>query len=96
MKYLNFLWLLLGWTSMSYAQTVTIIDQQTEKPLEGVVLISESPQASTITNAKGQADISAFKEAENIKSAFLAMKRKFSAIAKFNPLILGLVWSHLI
>lgn len=52
---------------MSFAQTVTIIDQQSEKPLEGVVLISESPQASTITNAKGQADITAFKEAEKIQ-----------------------------
>ena len=67
MKYFNFLWLLLGWTSMSYAQTVTILDQQTEKPLESVVLISERPQASTITNAKGQAEISAFKKAENIQ-----------------------------
>ncbi|MCB9246349.1 MAG: TonB-dependent receptor [Flavobacteriales bacterium] len=61
------MWLLVGWTSVSFAQTVTIIDQQSEKPLEGVVLISESPQASTITNAKGQADITAFKEAEKIQ-----------------------------
>ncbi len=67
MKYFIFLWLLLAWTGASHAQTVTIIDQQTEKPLEGVVLISKSPQASTITNAEGQADISAFKEAENIQ-----------------------------
>jgi hemoglobin/transferrin/lactoferrin receptor protein len=59
---------------MSYAQTVTIIDQQTEKPLEGVVLISESPQASTVTNAKGQAEISAFKEAENIQIRTLGYK----------------------
>ncbi|MDZ7846950.1 MAG: TonB-dependent receptor plug domain-containing protein [Owenweeksia sp.] len=76
MKYFNFLWLLLGWTSMSYAQTVTITDQQTEKPIEGVFLISESPQASTITNAKGQADISAFKEAENIQVRFLGYETK--------------------
>ncbi len=76
MKYLNFLWLLLGWTSMSYAQTVTITDQQTEKPIEGVVLISESPQATTITNAKGQADISAFKEAEKIQVRFLGYETK--------------------
>ncbi len=59
---------------MSYAQTVTIFDQQTEKPLQNVVLISESPQASTITNAKGQADISAFKEAENIQIRSLGYK----------------------
>lgn len=67
MKKTFIMWLLVGWTSVSFAQTVTIIDQQSEKPLEGVVLISESPQASTITNAKGQADITAFKEAEKIQ-----------------------------
>jgi len=64
----------MGFIGMSYAQTVTIFDQQTEKPLQNVVLISESPQASTITNAKGQADISAFKEAENIQIRSLGYK----------------------
>lgn len=67
MKHGFFKWLLLGCMGVSYAQTITIIDQQTNKPLESVVLISESPKASTITNAKGQADISAFKIAKNIQ-----------------------------
>lgn len=74
MKYLNFLWLLFGWTSVSYAQRVTISDQLSNQPIEGVVLISENPRASTLTNAKGQADISAFKEAENIQIRSLGYK----------------------
>lgn len=76
MKYFNFLWLLLGWTTMSYAQTVTITDQQSNEPIEGVVLISESPQASTVTNALGQADISAFEGAENIQIRLLGYQTK--------------------
>lgn len=71
MKHLIFIWLLLGWIGVSYSQTITISDQQTEKPLEGVVLTSESPQASTVTNAMGQADISVFSETENIQIRYL-------------------------
>ena len=74
MKKIFFLWLLTGCIGMSYAQTVTILDQQTEKPLQNVVLISESPQASTLTNAKGQADISVFKETETIQIRHLGYK----------------------
>lgn len=74
MKMIYFLWLLMGHISISYAQTVTILDKQTEKPLPNVVLISESPEASTTTNAKGQADISIFKDAKNIKISHLGYK----------------------
>ncbi len=86
MKHFNFLWLLLVWTSASYAQTVTIIDQQTEKPLEGVVLISESPQASTITNAKGQADISAFTEVDIIKIRIIGYETQVFSYSQIQSL----------
>lgn len=74
MKRIFFLWLLLGWTSMSYAQTLTITDQETERPVEGVFLVSESPRASTTTNTNGQANISAFKNAEKIEIRHLSYK----------------------
>lgn len=74
MKHIFLLWLLLGGTGMSFAQTITITDQQTQKPVEGVFLISESPRASATTNAKGQVDISAFKEAESIQIRHLSYK----------------------
>jgi hemoglobin/transferrin/lactoferrin receptor protein len=67
MKNLFFLCFLLVWTCTSYSQTVTIIDLQTQLPLEGATLISENAQSPTITDAKGQADISAFKNSLRIQ-----------------------------
>ncbi len=74
MKYILTSWLFLGLVGLANSQTITITDQETEAPLEGVVLISESPKASVVTNAEGQADISAFKEAESIMIRFLGYK----------------------
>lgn len=59
--------LLFGWIGMSYAQTVTILDQQTEIPLKGVMLINENPRAVAVTNANGQAKITAFRKGGNIQ-----------------------------
>ncbi|WP_452230172.1 TonB-dependent receptor [Lacinutrix sp. MEBiC02404] len=92
MKNLYFFWLLFGYIGMSYAQTITILDQQNEKPLEGVFLISENPIASIVTNAKGQADISAFKEADNIQIHALGYETKvfsFTQIKSFD------FWIHI-
>ncbi len=68
MKYLFFMcgvW--LASAHLSYTQTITVIDQQTREPIEGVVLISESPVATVVTDAKGQAEISAFQGATSIQ-----------------------------
>lgn len=65
------LWLLLNGVCSAHAQTVTIINEQSGQPVEGAMLISERPQASAVTNAKGQADISIFKEAEAIQIRFI-------------------------
>lgn len=48
------------------AQTITIKDEQTHEPLDLVTLYSKNPEASTITDAKGHADISAFKGSDSI------------------------------
>lgn len=66
MKRLFLLWLVLGCAYMTHAQTITILDKQSKKPLEGVFLISKTPQASTTTNAEGHANISSFKDSEEI------------------------------
>ncbi|MBK8613492.1 MAG: TonB-dependent receptor [Flavobacteriales bacterium] len=42
------------------AQTITIVDKTTLRPLDGVSLSSEQPKTSTVTNAKGVADIMRF------------------------------------
>lgn len=60
------MWLLLGASFIVQSQTITIKDHETVEPLVGVTLMSETPRVFTTTNAHGQADISAFKNAEKI------------------------------
>jgi len=67
MKKIIFLILLLAVFSSTYAQVITIQDQETSQPLEMVTLISKSPKVYATTNAKGQADISAFNGAKIIE-----------------------------
>ena len=81
MKKILFL-LLLGWTSLSFAQTITITDLQTDKPIEGVYLSSGSPRVSVTTNAKGQADISAFKDFEKIQIQYLSYKTQVKSYSQ--------------
>ncbi len=81
MKLIFLLWLLLAWTGLCNAQTVSIADQQAQ-PLKDVVLISENPQVSAVTNAKGQADISAFREAEYIQISSLGYKTQVKSYSQ--------------
>jgi hemoglobin/transferrin/lactoferrin receptor protein len=66
MKKAFVIWFLLGISMNAYSQIITIKDQGTQEPIELVSLISESPKAFATTNARGQADITAFKGAEQI------------------------------
>jgi len=61
-----FLFLFLGCSYICKAQTVTIVNQQTSKPLEEVSLISTNPKASAVTDKTGQAEIGKFKGSERI------------------------------
>lgn len=74
MKIKIILLLLFGVARISYSQILTIKDQETKKPLEMVTLISVNPKAYTITNNEGQADLSAFKDAEKIEVRSLGYK----------------------
>ena len=56
---------------ISHAQILSVIDQQTGEALPYVVVSSEEKQETETTNAKGQVDISAFAEAEDIKVRLL-------------------------
>lgn len=76
MKRLYILWLLVGYAALANAQTITITDQQTNDPLAGTVIFSENPRESTITNTRGQADISSFEGAERIQVRHLGYKTK--------------------
>ena len=57
-----------------HAQIITIRDKVTNLPIEMVTIISESPQAFAITDVKGKADISAFKNSEAINIRLLGYK----------------------
>lgn len=74
MKYIFLLWFMLMWSSLFYSQTVTITDLNSEKPIEGVVLLSETSQVSLVTNSLGQADISTFAGSEKIYIKSLGYK----------------------
>lgn len=82
MKRIFLLWWLSGVTGLSYAQTITITDQQTEKPLEGVVLINESPPISVVTNSMGQAEISVFKDLKEIQIRSLGYKTQLLSFSQ--------------
>lgn len=81
---------MMGVSYSAYAQTITIKDRKTREPVEWVSLISESPKASAITDAKGQADISAFKGAEKIIIRRLGYKAEVKSFAELESLSFGI------
>lgn len=66
MKNIYLVWLMMSICAFANAQTITIKDKESQLPLELVTLSSASPSAYATTNAKGQADISAFQGSEKI------------------------------
>lgn len=73
MKRLYMLWLLLAIMGTSYGQTITITDAQNNEPVE-LVTLSANSKLYVTTNAKGKADISAFKNVEKIEIRSLGYK----------------------
>lgn len=65
MKILLFV-IILFITFNTYAQTIKVIDKTSLQPLQGCLIFSKTPGLSSSTNAKGQANISAFKNADSI------------------------------
>jgi hemoglobin/transferrin/lactoferrin receptor protein len=72
------------------AQTITIKSIKTDENLELVTLMSEKPNASAMTNANGQVDISAFKGAAHIKIRLLgyqSLNISYQEIIKANLVV---------
>jgi hemoglobin/transferrin/lactoferrin receptor protein len=86
MKNILILCLVLAISVSAYSQIITIKDQETQEPVEWVSLISEIPKAVTVTNAKGQADISAFKGAEKIIISRIGYKTIVKSFAELESL----------
>tara|TARA_B100001109_G_scaffold255434_1_gene258414 strand:- start:6564 stop:8975 length:2412 start_codon:yes stop_codon:yes gene_type:complete len=83
MKKLFSLWLVLSFGIISYAQTITVYEKETLQAMEFVTIVSERLNKSTITNAEGQADISVFKDFDEIQIRSLGFK---TLILSFNDL----------
>lgn len=75
-------WLLLGFTSVCYSQTLTVKSEETGESLEFATIKSSDLQVYASTNAQGQADISAFREAESIEIRSLGYKTMNTSFAK--------------
>ncbi len=56
---------------LATAQNITIIDKTSRETIPGVVVYSNNPKLSVLTNAKGQADILSFKAADSIFFKFV-------------------------
>ncbi len=74
MKKIFTFFLLTGVSAIAYTQVVTITDSKNHQPIELVTISSEIPRANTITNSKGQAEISDFINAEIIEIRMLGYK----------------------
>lgn len=82
MKKLFLLWLLFGVVGIAFSQTVTIKNQQTNEFIELATLSSANTTLFATTNAQGQADISAFKDAERIEIRSLGFKTLIKSYAE--------------
>lgn len=90
MKKIILLWLFIGVWSVGYSQMVTIKDKESQQLLERIILSSENPKASALTNAQGQADISAFKGSERIEirmMGYISKNMSYDELANENFLI---------
>lgn len=82
MKKIYLLWILLGMVGTSFSQTITIKDEQTNEPVELVTMSTTNPNLFVTTNAKGQADITAFKNAERIEIRSLGYRTLIKSYAE--------------
>ncbi|WP_313113989.1 TonB-dependent receptor [Aequorivita sediminis] len=74
MRYIFPLILLIGCAINGFGQTITIKEEESNEPIELVTLSNVKMNLYTTTNAKGQADISAFKNIEKIEIRTLGYK----------------------
>lgn len=86
MKKLIILWLLTGVSYMAESQIISIKDYETGEPIELVTLISHSPRVSVSTDARGQADISAFDNAEKIRIHSLGYKTEIKSYGEIESM----------
>ena len=70
-RLLFFVTVLIGFSRSVHAQTLTVLDAQTNDPITYAHIICENPKVSNFTNDKGQADITKLKGAIEIRISSL-------------------------
>lgn len=71
MKRILGLCLFMGLVFISHSQSIKILDNETNAPLEAVNIYSKNPLQTTVTNAKGEAKIDDFKPFETLYISFI-------------------------
>lgn len=79
MRKILILILLFTHSLLVFSQVVTVSNMVTGEPLELVTLISEKPRSITTTNALGQANISAMKDARKIEIRMMGFKTEIKS-----------------
>ncbi|MDZ7716563.1 MAG: TonB-dependent receptor plug domain-containing protein [Balneolaceae bacterium] len=74
-KYLFMMLVLLLYATTAVSQTVTVVDQETQQPLEGVNIFTQDRSLAQVTNSNGQAPISTFQGKENIIFSYVGYER---------------------
>lgn len=80
-KYSLFVLLWVGYVPIA-AQTLTLLDHATHKPVGWATLYSENPSAQALTDAEGKANIKAFEGATAIEIRLLGYKSKTLSYAQ--------------
>lgn len=83
MRIISIISIVILFSYNALAQTITIRDKETNRPLEMVYIISKTPEAHSITNAKGQTDISNFKTSLKIEVRTLGYQKYIGSYADF-------------
>lgn len=87
MKRILILFLLMGLAFSARLQTISIKDLHTGEAIESVTLLSETPKAFASTNAKGQADFTAFRNVQMIqilRFGYKTLVKSYSEIEQLN------------
>lgn len=76
------IWLMLGFSIVAGAQTITVMEKGSGSPVEMVAIISTKNNVFTTTNARGKADISAFAGLQSIEIRSLGFRSQTKSYAE--------------
>jgi hemoglobin/transferrin/lactoferrin receptor protein len=78
--------MLLLHSSAAIAQTVTVVDGETDDPLVGVNIFAEDHSIAVVTNSDGQASIDEFKNIETIIFSYVGYKKQRLSYDQINEM----------